>query len=294
MIQNLMYASIRYLISVALTSVAQFSPLDPKASRPFVYPAILAEFVVPQIEAYLAASEQTRFLVLKYEASLLPVVIELRRLFGDDVFKISGIIDGTGDPHTQTPPPSHFRNKGAIMLNSRRNGGHRFTSSVGSTMLSSRNISELFAKANFVISSTSTDTEISDFLSSIRDALLAKNSFYEPEPEPIVIASPPPIPQDPTSPRVGSRSRSRTPTGRRDKYDRSNYSNFSRPGTGTSQGTIRSDAWHSRRDFNARDVWEGFVDSDDDEYDRKLMPTVPRRLNRRGNSRKALKWLGLA
>ncbi len=200
------------------------------------------------------------------------------------------------------------------MLNNRhRIGGHRLTHSIAGThtsaILSGRNTFELFAKANFLISSTAIDTEMSDFLGSIRDALTAQNTFYELEPETVVI-SPPPIPQSPTSPRVRSRSRPRTPTERRDRYDRTNYSTysrpgtasfsrpgtatFSRPGTGVSQNTLRSDAWHSRREFSSRDAWEGFVDSDDDEYDRIVMPIVPRRINRKGNSRKALKWLGLA
>ena len=266
----------RYLVSTCLQSVAQQSPVDEKAANPLANPTILAELLVPHLESYLAGNELTRLLVIKYDPAMLPTVLELRRIVGEEAFKIAGIVDSAADvrPGLQ---PNLLSNEGSSILNARNrfSGSNRFasnTSGVRNSAVPPKRTEELLPKSNFLLSSTATDREIVGFLESIRKVLVVKNSFFESEPEPVMRPPTPPPepvhvdPPRPPTPHRSSRSRPRTVE-----------KEVSRPTTA-----------------NALDPWEGFCDSEDDEMDRMYMPTLPRRVQRKGNSRKALKWLGLA
>jgi hypothetical protein len=247
--------------------------MDEKAANPMAYPAVLAELLVPHLESYLAGNELTRLLVMKYDPAMLPTVLELRRIIGEDAFKIAGIVDSAGDVRAALQP-NLLSNEGSSILNAR----NRFSSSnriannntgVRNSAVPPKRTEELLPKSNFLLASTATEREILGFIESVRKILVVKNSFFESEPEPVVRPpTPPPEPVLVQHPKPRTRSRSRPRTIEKE---------VSRPTTA-----------------NALDPWEGFCDSEDDEMDRMFMPTLPRRVQRKGNSRKALKWLGLA
>lgn len=187
-----------------------------------------------------------------------------------------------------------------------------------------------FAKANFLLPSTATDAEIATFLSSIWKILIDKSNWYSPEPEvapPVVISppavakpvveptvrQPPPIPptpanetaeQAPLSPMVTSH-RQKKSIGGRSKIDQLlGNSASSRTNTISSVDRLAPSAGApsitgSERERRVDKEWENFYlgpdGESDDEYERRLMPKVPIRTERKkGNSKKALKWLGLA
>jgi hypothetical protein len=141
---------------------------------------------------------------------------------------------------------------------------------------------ELFPQSNFILSTNATGKETHDFLSSIRAVLANRNPWFEAE------LVPPPIPADPPAhgrnASVHSQKSDQTfIQAKRDRFGESGSGGASRPGTGKSENEDR-----------ARSEWEGYYDSEEDDIDRILMPIIPRRVHRKGNSRKALKWLGLA
>ncbi|KAI9652314.1 MAG: hypothetical protein M1829_001676 [Trizodia sp. TS-e1964] len=246
---------IRYLINNVLHIVTCFGVAGREEIKdPLSHPSILAEMILPQLEAFLSCNGFTRFLVLKYDPATLPTVLELRRLIGEDAFKVAGIKDCSDSP--------------SIPHNVMAEDSQR----------SPRRPPDLLCRANFVLSSTATPAESNTFLDNIRNVLVWKDSFYECEPDPKPPNPEPPAAVQPPLTPSPSLYRNRLGPLHARSGSRSIYSDRSvRPATA---GTY--------------DPWEGFYDSEDDEMDRIFMPIVPRSVQRKGNSKKALKWLGLA
>ncbi|KAI9763437.1 MAG: hypothetical protein M1840_000519 [Geoglossum simile] len=269
----------RYLVSNALQSIAQQSPIDDKTANPTAYPSVLAETLVPQIESYLAANESTRLLVLKFDPNMLQTMIELRRIFGDDIFKIATVTKSSQDSSiaaiVSKPSFDHdfstIRNRRTEKLDRFFGETVRPTQSSGSSITSQRPSTSsskqhttpaLLPETDFSISCTATSFEITDFLGDIREALISKNHFFELEHKG---PSPPPTRRAPSTPRPSSKVPPPPALG------------------GTRPATERSE-----------EKWRGFFDSEEDEIDRVMMPVVTRRAVRKNNSGKAMKWLGLS
>jgi hypothetical protein len=179
--------------------------------NPLCDPTILATLLIPQIEAYLASNTTTRLLILHYPISHLPTIFALRQLLGAETLKVAGILNTlASDPPSSVTRPrtplskynsnsylgelaSPLRQKasqtGSLRSTGRKEsfvGGsptpgvlHRYASE---QKLSLTAIS--FSKANYLLPSTATDTEITTFLSGIWKCLINKSSFYAPEPSP--------------------------------------------------------------------------------------------------------------
>ncbi|KAI9778362.1 MAG: hypothetical protein M1839_008149 [Geoglossum umbratile] len=268
----------RYLISNALQSIAQQSPIDDKTADPMAHPSVLAEILVPQIESYLAANESTRLLVLKFDPNMAQTMIELRRIFGDDIFKIATVTKSPQDSSiaaivSQPSFDNDFatRTRRAEKLDRFFGETVRPTHSSGSSVTSPRPSSSsskqqislaLPREIDFNVSCTATSFEITDFLSDIRETLISKNHFFETEHKG---HSPPPIRRAPSTPRIGGKVPPPLVLG------------GSRPAAAKSE-----------------EKWKGFFDSEEDEIDRVMMPVVTRRVVRKNNSGKAMKWLGLS
>jgi hypothetical protein len=194
--------------SLPLTFQSTFNPLSD--------PTVLATLLIPQIEAYLAINTSTRLLILHYPISHLATVFALRQLIGSDTLKIAGILNTfASDPPSsvtrpRTPiskynynpllgdPTSPLRQtdsyasslrasarKESFVSGSPTSGAlHRYASV---QKLSVAAIS--FSKANYLLPSTATNSEITSFLSDIRNCLIDKSSFYVPETslEPVMV-----------------------------------------------------------------------------------------------------------
>lgn len=315
------------------------------AFNPRLNPTLLATLLIPQIEAYLASNASIRFLILHYPEQHLAAILALRKLLGSGLLNVAGILDSlASDPppmsRPRTPITANPLSNEAISSRNKRHDSFKHTrtssittlqgqaalaGSVRTAIAAKLDSSISFAKADFLLPSTATDSEITTFLSGIWKVLMDKSSFYVPEPEPKpVLIEKAPLPPTPTA----------TPSSTRDRDD--TYSSVSYRGTKSKISRLTSSTANnppryppsttrSRREYapsvapstkttaseKERKVdreWENFYigeeDSDDDAYDKmimgrsmaKIVPEVrkggmsaPQR-----NKKKALKWLGLA
>jgi hypothetical protein len=210
--------------------------------NPFSSPEALAACIVPQIESYLATNNSTRLLVLHYPSDHLATALALRKILGQDILKIAGIMDSLS-----SDPPSTVSRRTSAVTNPLSNEAtlkirrpsqtpvrHSTIASVDTSsndQLKKDAVS--FSKANYLLPSSATDPEIATFLSGIWTSLMEKSIFYAPEPEPepktIVVEkivekvvekyiekpAPPPLPSSrdanhpPVSYRTNSRERGR-------------------------------------------------------------------------------------
>lgn len=296
-------------------------------------PESLALLLIHELEAYLIANTAIRLLILQYPAEHLATILALRKLIGGD-FVAVGILDTlaldpsslTSRSRTPSSPPS---NK-ALRASPRVKPPTQLKNMASSITLNGTEKTEnkvSFSKADYVLPSTATDAEITTFLTSIWRVLTQKSPFYAPELEP---PSPPPqIVEKPlSSPSIKSHTATHNPRDHESVYPPSTYrtsrtdrdSKISRL---TGQSNLQSGHHHSkyapsiastmrttasergRREENR--AWENFYiaeeDSEDDSYDRmimgrgfaKIIPEIKKEGQpSKRNTKKALKWLGLA
>ncbi|KAH7370536.1 hypothetical protein BKA65DRAFT_19447 [Rhexocercosporidium sp. MPI-PUGE-AT-0058] len=353
---------IRYLISIVMQSYVG-SSVTQKSPSPISDPHILATLLVPHIEAFLASNASTRLLILHYTSEDLPTIFALRNLLGTDLLKIAGILDTlASDPPSisrpgtsmssrpRSPTPSNALDSIATRNHQTLQNGSISTLRRPSVTPSLNKISTQvskpaasFAKADYLLPSTATDSEIATFLSGMWKVLMEKSAFYTPEPEPKpVVIERPPVPPTPSSntprdrdsgyptssyqtPRASKVSRltgGATPASTRGHNYAPSISSVTTRGNGggyaasttttitnrhkyaasiASTKTTASDRERKRGDKE----WENFYiaedDSDDDAYDKmilgrgmqRIVPEV-RKVGQKANTKKALKWLGLA
>ncbi|PVH77859.1 hypothetical protein DL98DRAFT_517174 [Cadophora sp. DSE1049] len=355
---------IRFLISNVMQSYVN-SSVTPHAPSPISDPHILASLLVPHIEAFLASNVSTRLLILHYSSADLATIFALRNLLGANLFKIAGILDSlASDPPSisrpgtsmssrpRSPTPTNALQKETITAR-QQNGQslHRestttlrrnsVTQSLKKTKFHATKPIVSFAKADYLLPSTATDSEIVTLLSGMWKALMEKSTFYTPEPEPKpVIIERPPLPPTPSSNGPRDRDSGYPPS----SYQTPRASKVSRltggAATGSTRGgnyapsissvTTRGNGYAasttttvtnrhkyaasiastktttSERERKRGDKeWENFYiaedDSEDDEYDKmilgrgmqRIVPEV-RKVGQKANTKKALKWLGLA
>lgn len=325
---------IRYLITIVMQTVTN-QPLNVQNDfNPISNPSLLASLLVPHLEAYLAINTNVRFLILTYPANHLSTVIALRRLIGQDLFKVAGILDSlSSDPSStvsrpRTPPLSHplsnTATSSSLPYNSRSQSNSAETlgyqASCPTTKTSECTVS--FSKANYLLPSIATDAEITNFISGIWTFLIEKSDYYTPEPEP----EPVPVivekiverliekPQPPPTP-TSVTYRTHPKDLRDSKISRITGGDIDQPSLRKGQhyaasiaSTARTTATERvRKERKNDEEWEDFyvgeVDSEDDAFDRMIMgrsgarivPEVVKQVTgKKSGSKKALKWLGLA
>lgn len=153
---------------------------------------LLAGLIVPHLGMYLAANYGTRFLLLDYPAEHLATVLALQKLVGTAVFKVAGIID----TEATSPSPSgisspissrHSSHSAAPYGNADTNGLDSFNLP-GSPFPDERTKTSLahqkkcsFSEANYLLTSSATESEISVFIATILKDLTDIDRFYLPE-----------------------------------------------------------------------------------------------------------------
>jgi hypothetical protein len=270
-------------------------PLTAQTSdNPFTNPFLLATFIVPHLETYLALHSEVRYLLLEFPPEHLPTVLALQKLVGVDLMKVAQIVDTSSN---EMGTFTHIR--GLSADKSSDVSGHGSKKPMPPTSDAS------VSKANFLLTSTASDNEIATFISTIWKILTEVSNFYAPEDRPKKVDttkgrppslqskfSPPRVkpptmttvsalPIPPVSPGLSSRATSMTETIKTRKSAKSKHSRtIRRPPTGDGASFV---------------TFDPAEDSDYDGEARRLMPVhmqKPRR--RKGDSRKALKFLGLA
>ncbi|KAG9241451.1 hypothetical protein BJ878DRAFT_466366 [Calycina marina] len=331
---------LRYLIGNVMQVLSNL-PLQPAPYDLFENPTLLAAYLVPHLEAYLATNNSVRLLVLLYPADHLATVTALRALLGSKLFKIAGIVDSSScDPSSprNSSRPQQLTNNIPIFPEppSPRRLRSRTNSSFAINQISpsfpktpqppSRAIA--FSKADYLLPSCATDSEIVAFLSAIWTSLMKQSTYYTPEPEPpsIIIENIieryidrptlPPSFSNPSRPTTTARSSSAKLVRLTGSHD--SLTNASRPekkiypasvaSTTMTMRTVTSRKRREREDGGdgGENFYVGEEDSEEDDYDRMVLgragarPVGRARVGGKGtgtgtaSKKKALRWLGLA
>ncbi|KAJ4422823.1 hypothetical protein N0V82_002479 [Gnomoniopsis sp. IMI 355080] len=343
---------IRYLIATAMQSYSTH-PLTSLAESPLAdSPYSLACFLVPHLETYLATNTATRFLLLSYPAEHLSTVLALQKLMGADKFNIAGILDAS-NPSTfaDVPSPSSPLSTTSTTTTTSSQNLTTIETSIETTItVTSPQLSKMshtrstlarrrrvsFSRADYLLTSSATETEINSLVSTIWAVLIEIDSFYAPEPpaQPrgrstrgqltlvSKYATPASPPMSPPYKNEGAATTPRsvvtmdfpyppplppTPAARSDSPSRSSIKSAwsirsSRGRQQQQQNHIASATGGVARRggddvaTNGSDAVSMVDEGDfDDAEERRLMPMYMRQSElRKGNSRKALKWLGLA
>jgi hypothetical protein len=296
--------------------------------NPFSQPSLLATLLIPHLETFLSSSCPTRLLILHYPASHLSTVLALRDLLGPQLLKVAGIIDSTA---ISPPKPSKERPNSIssvdewVSITASQSPSPTQESRIartGRATRSSKMPQPSFSKADFLLVSPATEDEISTFLSSVWESLkFPSSSFYIPDDilspsstlhpvsSPSTASShnapptPPPEQRIPPLPRQKRVSPTRAPK-RVSFVDSTTSTEISTENARRRERQSEKD-WEKleseRRERLSEKAWESFImgnDSDESllELERIFMPHLhymPRTARRIGDSRKALKWLGL-
>lgn len=279
-------------------------PLTNQASdNPFSNPYLLATLIVPHLETYLALNSEVRYLLLEYPPQHLPTVLALQKLVGVELMKVAQIVDAkSGDLGAF----KHIRGASISRIVEK-------TDHLGKPSCSDVSVS----KANFLLTSSASESEISTFINTVRKILTGVSQYYAPEEPPVSVAQaaptrepstrktkPPPLTsrfsafpksnglQSPTTPGFAGGSLSPTPS--RPPSVAETVKTFKSARTARSRKSRRrpptADGGESIMTYDPAE------DSDYDFEERRLMPIFMQKSSRRPkpNSRKALKFLGLA
>ncbi|KAI6360274.1 hypothetical protein MCOR25_006774 [Pyricularia grisea] len=309
------HLNLRYLIANALRQRLDHTQDDPLGS-----PMVLAALIIPHLDMYLAAHPDVRFMILEYPTSHFPTVLALQKLMGDHIVQVAGIVPEQKSPRRRGSTRSI--RAAAPTLQSFTTANQTITLSGHSdiTLAATAKEDEIAA---FVSDIWSTLIEVSDFYTI--DHMPGKTSKKEAQPVSFNRSEPPsgalprlptsstgtqtiPAPQSPresampsTSTRRRNRSRHRSPSPTPSTKSRAfSIASFRTTKTGKSKATRRitmgTMATTGGGAESILDFYDPAEESDYDLEERRLMPLYMTRgqVPRKANTRKALKWLGLA
>ncbi|KAI3398129.1 hypothetical protein diail_9751 [Diaporthe ilicicola] len=176
---------LRYLIANAMQSFTAQPLTDQTQNNPFDNPYLLAGLIIPHLETYLAANYGTRFLLLEYPAEHLSTVLALQKMVGMDVLKVAGIIDSQA---VSPPAISRRQSSRSAVFSNAENNGLDSISLPGSPFPDERTETQpaqqrrfSFSEANYLLTCSATESEISGFISTILKHLIDIDPFYTPE-----------------------------------------------------------------------------------------------------------------
>jgi hypothetical protein len=279
------------------------------SDNPFNNSFLLATLIVPHLETYLALHTDVRHLLLLYPPEHLATVLALQRLVGVDVMKVAQIVDSESQ---EDSPFTHIR---GASINSKSE------SRLARSPFSPRCSSEIdISKANYLLTSTASEKDIATFVSTVwnidieeppmapapeqsvekpsrkkkpppltirkdtRSSLPKVASESPVSPTTVVLPLAPPVPPEPASPTASLGAHSLAETLRTLRSARSKFGQSKSRGKNSQHAETES---LSAYDFDD--------DSDEDIFERRLMPMfMQKHLLPKPNSRKALKFLGLA
>lgn len=152
--------------------------------NPFSNPLLLATLIIPHLETYLAAHSKTRFLLLEYAPEHLSTVLALQRLVGVDLLKVAALLSAEAaepkTPGSPRSPPPMLQRRMTHQSKASSVSSLASTALLSATHLRSPDTSP-FAKANFLLTSSASDSEITAFISAVWKVLIDVSPFYIPE-----------------------------------------------------------------------------------------------------------------
>ncbi|UKZ73384.1 hypothetical protein TrVFT333_001030 [Trichoderma virens FT-333] len=266
----------RYLLANAMQAFTALPLTNQTSDNPFTNSYLLATLLIPHLETYLALHSGIRYLLLEYPPEHLA---------------------------TQQGPFTFYTNRGPSV-------GAKTNTKTPNLSPQSSSSDVTVSNANFLLTSTATAKDIAKFVSAVWNIQVeACDSESSPHRKSLPTKKPKPAPLDvlftkfprssvstrsgpsPTSADVSSSPESLTLSSRRQSFT----DNIKTP----KSGTIYSRAFSRRRLFRSDSASMTTFDhgSDDSELDleeRRLMPMFMKTVEPKGNTRKALKFLGLA
>ncbi|KAM0556025.1 hypothetical protein ACHAPJ_006006 [Fusarium lateritium] len=296
----------RYLLANAMQAYTAQPLTSQTKDNPFANSFLLATLIIPHLETYLALHTEVRYLLLEYPPEHLSTVLSLQKLLGVEVMKVAQIVDAS----SKSIPFTHLRGNS---INGPDQGPvGRFGTSFPPNSGSGYDVT--VSKANFLLTSTASDAEIATFVKTISKILSKISSFYVPEelprkPSPKQ-AKPPPLagtfspfprvssaPQSPPmSPPLGSRLGAAPPGSPAVSSRAPSIAETVKTAKSTKSRQSRSKSKRKPSGADTRSILTMYVDDTDwDQEDRRIMPLLEEKQDmRKGNTRKALKFLGLA
>lgn len=282
------------------------------SDNPFNNSYLLATLIIPHLETYLALHSEVRYLLLEYPPEHLSTILALQRLVGVDLMKIAQIVDSKSSDMDRF---THIRGTSI-------NKDSKPQSPLGKPVGSAGAATDFtVSKANFLLTSSASDTEIATFIATVRKILMDVSKYYTPEETP----QPPPPPKksatknkpsplsgnfspfpktgvtlSPTTPSpthtVGPQGLASPAPSTKAASIAETVRTYRTTRTGRSTKKSKSRRRPPTADGESIMTFDPAEDSDYDMEERRLMPIFlqkPSKLQK-PNSRKALKFLGLA
>ncbi|KAI2473416.1 hypothetical protein F4781DRAFT_190707 [Annulohypoxylon bovei var. microspora] len=176
---------LRFLIASAMQAFTSQPLANQTQDNPFTNPLLLATLIIPHLETYMAAHSATRFLLLEYPPEHLSTVLSLQRLVGADLLRVAGIL------YSEDIEPKF--NSG-VKIPTRRNTHLRMNSKSRISPINTRTGATLhtpiemkqaeapsFSKANWLLTSSASESEIATLISTIWQILIDISTFYIPD-----------------------------------------------------------------------------------------------------------------
>ncbi|ODA77512.1 hypothetical protein RJ55_07141 [Drechmeria coniospora] len=293
----------RYLLANAMQAFTAQPLANQTSDNPFTNSYLLATLIVPHLETYLVLHSEVRYLLLQYPPEHLATMLALQKLVGVDLMKVAQIVDSGSKDHA---PFTHIR---GASIGSKPESSPNTRSSPSPRSPPDVSVSE----ANFLLTSAASDKDIANFVSTVwnfpADISDSEECSGPNTPERPPRPTPSTFPR-PTARKVREGSCSSVSTFEREvsvsPKTLALTSPTARPDSASdtvvtftsSEGDAsRMDNAASYEDTEAEEVvaFDHIDDSDCDIDERRLMPMFLRkRISHGPNSRKALKFLGLA
>lgn len=291
-----------YLLANAMQAFTAQPLANQTSDNPFTNSYLLATLIVPHLETYLALHSEVRYLLLQYPPEHLGTVLALQKLAGVDLMKVAQIVDSNSKEHL---PFTHIRGV-SIGSKSETNSAKRPAPSPSS--------SPAFpvSKANFLLTSTASDKDIAKFVSTVwniqadlgdSEAAESKTHSRKAKPSPLQLSRenlspfPKASPESPVSPKtiVSSPPVPDAPSTVRPPSAAESARTFKSGKSKQSRRKSRGNTTTPVADTASMMSYDPMDESDYDSDERRLMPLFLRKTGtRKPNSRKALKFLGLA
>ncbi|RYP89369.1 hypothetical protein DL770_004431 [Monosporascus sp. CRB-9-2] len=161
-----------YLVVNAMRTLSTQPSSDRALDSPFTDPCLLAALVIPFLETYMALHSKTQFLLLEYPPEHLSTVLAMQQLIGGDLLKVAGILDDSAGELRPGPSGVEAEKRQAA------------APAPGARLLDSGTpprTTPSFSKADFLLTSSATESEIAALISAVWKILVDRSPSYIPD-----------------------------------------------------------------------------------------------------------------
>ncbi|RYP08374.1 hypothetical protein DL764_001943 [Monosporascus ibericus] len=179
-----------YLVVNAMRTLSTQPSSDHALDGPFPDPYPLATLVIPILETYMSFHSKIQFLLLEYPPEHLGTILAMQQLIGGDLLKVAGILDDSAGE--LRPGPSGVEEEKR----------HAAATASGARLLDSGappRTTPSFSKADFLLTSSATESEIATLVSAVWKILVNRSPSYVSDGAPSTSAAARDSPQNPGS-----------------------------------------------------------------------------------------------